>query len=357
MEPVRRLLATLVVSMVGALAPAIGASGQTATSQPPPPAGAGLGIRLAEAPADRARDPRAQQYIVDHVRPGAVIERRIAVTNGTGHATKVRLYGGGATIAGGSFTPDDDGEVAAWITTEPAELDLPEGGSTDVQATIRVPARATSGERYGVVWAELPGVENPNGVTEVSRVGVRIYLSVGEGGEPKSDFTIESLTAGRAQDGAPTVSATVRNTGGRALDMAGELKLEDGPGGLTAGPFPAKVGTTLGVGQTAPVQVVMDKRFPAGPWNARLSLRSGTTAREATATITFPDAPGASARPVEATEVEAKKRVLLPVAAVLLLVAVAAVVFTLLQQRALRARRPGELAPPERSDQAAGTNR
>lgn len=346
----RRLLLFTLLMTAGALsAPAVAASFQ--------PAPAGLTIRLAEAPADRADDPRARQYVVDHVPPGAVIKRKIEVTNNTGDPTKARVYGGGATIAEGAFTPDDKGEVAGWISTSANELDLATGESAVVDATITVPAKATEGERYGVVWAELPGFTGPDGITQVNRVGVRIYVSVGPGGEPKSDFTVEDLTAGRTNDGAPIVSARVRNTGGRALDMTGSLELTNGPGGLQAGPFPAKVGTTLGVNQTAPVTVTLDKQVPAGPWEARITLRSGTEERQAKATITFPEKAGESAEPVGATEIEKQKRVLLPVAGVLLLLTGGALIALLVrQQRTKRDEERGDLEPAE-SQSGAGTKR
>ena len=89
------------------------------------------------------------------------------------------------------------------------------------------------------------------------------------------------------------VLATVHNTGGRALDMSGTLELSAGPGGLSAGPFPATLGTTLAIGDTQPVTIVLDEELPAGPWDARITLRSGLVERSARATITFPAA-GAS---------------------------------------------------------------
>jgi hypothetical protein len=61
--------------------------------------------------------------------------------------------------------------------------------------------------------------------------------------------------------------------------MNGTLRLLAGPGGLTGGPFPAALGTTLGVGDTEPVAIVLDKRLPAGPWDARITLRSGLLTR------------------------------------------------------------------------------
>ena len=78
---------------------------------------------------------------------------------------------------------------------------------------------AAPGEQYGAVWAEVnSGTDPSSGVVEVSRVGVRLYVSVGPGGPPAADFTIDSLSAQRATNGDPVVVASVHNTGGRALE-------------------------------------------------------------------------------------------------------------------------------------------
>jgi hypothetical protein len=91
------------------------------------------------------------------------------------------------------------------------------------------------------------------------------------------------------------VQAAIHNTGGRALDLSGALGLTHGPGGLSAGPFPITLGTTLGVGQTEPVTVPLDQQIPDGPWHATLTVRSGLTKRTAQATLTFPARPGVGA--------------------------------------------------------------
>lgn len=63
------------------------------------------------------------------------------------------------------------------------------------------------------------------------RVGIRLYVLVGAGNPPAADFAVESLTAARSADGLPVVRAAVRNTGGRALDLSGTLRLVAGPTG------------------------------------------------------------------------------------------------------------------------------
>ena len=92
------------------------------------------------------------------------------------------------------------------------------------------------------------------------------------------------------------VVASVHNTGGRALDMSGTLQLSSGPGGLSAGPFAANLGTTLAIGATEPIIIMLDKQIPDGPWHALVILHSGLLERSARATISFP-ATGAPSSP------------------------------------------------------------
>lgn len=293
----RRRLVLVAAGLV--LAPVTVVVAGLASAQAPPQT---VGIRIVDAPTNRSDDPRARVYIVDHVAPGTTISRRVEVSNDTANAQAVQLYAAAGGIKDGSFQFGEGraaNDLTGWTTVDPTTVSPPAGGRTLATVRIAVPADASPGERYGVVWAELPAaVPEGGGVGAVNRVGVRIYLSVGPGGEPPSDFEVTALEARRDAEGNPVVAATVQNTGGRALDLSGELRLAKGPGGLSAGPFEAKLGTTLGLGQTEPVLVTLDKALPDGPWDARIALRSGTTTREATATITFPHARATASEPV-----------------------------------------------------------
>jgi hypothetical protein len=279
----RRRLLFVVVGLVAPMAPAL--------AQAPPQT---VGIRIVDAPTNRADDPRARQYIVDHLAPGTTITRRVEVSNDTTTSQAVQLYAAAGSIENGNFRFGDGraaNDLTTWTTVEPATVNPQAGAKSLATVRIAVPADASPGERYAVVWAELPAaVPAGGGIAAVNRVGVRIYLSVGGGNEPASDFNLTTFEARRDADGNPLIAAAVHNTGGRAVDLSGELRLTNGPGGLSAGPFDAKLGTTLGVGQTEPVLVTLDRAIPAGPWDARILLRSGLTEREATATVTFPAA-------------------------------------------------------------------
>ena len=282
------VLLTGVAGALGAVGPA---SGRPA--QEPAPVES-IGIRLVEAPADAAGDPRAQMYIVDHLAPGSVIRRKVQVSSTAATTTPLELYAASARIIDGAFTGADGrtaNELSSWTSVTPGTADLPAGGQISATVSIVVPEDAAPGEQYAVVWAESRSAGSDDGaVTQVNRVGIRLYVSVGPGGAPAADFTIESLTAQRTADGTPRVVASVRNTGGRALDLSGTLDLIDGPGGVRAGPFPAALGTTLAIHETADVVIDFDTQLPAGPWDATIHLRSGRVEREAHATITFPAA-------------------------------------------------------------------
>jgi hypothetical protein len=279
---------------------------------------AGLGIRLLDAPVDRKDDPRARTYIVDHVHPGTTIRRRVQLSDNTNGPLRASLYIGGAGIDKGTFRPTDKdvpSELSEWGTVTPTSVDLQAGGTANAEVVLAVPASASEGERYGVIWAELPPSQKSN-VKEINRVGVRIYLSVGPGGEPKSDFSVDSLQGSRRADGVAVVLAEVHNTGGRALDMAGSLSLTDGPAGLSAGPFPATLGTSLQPGQTEPVTIVLGKEITGGPWKATLDVSSGVLKRRAEGRISFPDKAGTSNPPVAAKDIPLykDKGILIPVA-------------------------------------------
>jgi len=269
----------------------------------------GLTIQLLDGPASLENDPRAHAYVIDHVAPGSSFTRHVGVYNDTGAPQHVLLYADAASIAKGSFIPAagrTESELTRWVTVSPSSVDLQQGQRVTATVAFNVARGASKSEYYGVIFAEMPAKPS-QGLALASRVGIRVYLDVGVGGAPASDFAITSLTAARDPDGNPLVEASVKNTGGRALDMGGQLWLKNGPGGLSAGPFPAQLGTTLGIGQEEPVTVKLDKRLPAGPWLAHLELQSDLIKHAAEATITFPTQAGTVGKTVQAKAVPLTK--------------------------------------------------
>ena len=172
-----------------------------------PPAVDSIGIRLLEAPADAADDPRAQVHIVDHLAPGTTITRQIEVSNTSAtHAPRDPLPGGGdhrrrivhrrRRPHGQRTVHVDVGDSRSASTSRPAARPRPPSPSPSRR---RRPRRAV---RRGVGRGSVAPPRGA-GITQVSRVGIRLYISVGPGGAPAADFSIESLPAERTADGTP----------------------------------------------------------------------------------------------------------------------------------------------------------
>ena len=317
------------------------ATGAAARSQERPPVDPGIGVRLVEAPVDRRDDPRARRFIVDHVAPGTAIERDIEVSNGTGRAVTVDLYAAAATIAGGSFTPAggrEQNRASEWVSIVPPQLSLENGERQLATITVDVPTDAIAGEHYAVALVELPPPESGGLVRVASRVGVRIYLSVGSGGEPPTDFELPAFRPVRERDGRPAIEIDGCNTGGRAIDLTGEVELSNGPGGIKAGPFPTPNATTIAPDDCHTFTIPLDKELPLGPWDATAKLRSGEEERTAEARITFPKDAGERGKKVETKQVTGTVPgiIALGVSVVLLLLLAGWLLWFLLKRRARR---------------------
>lgn len=298
-----------------------------------------VSIRLLDAPTNRQNDPRARIYIVDHLHQGDRIVRHIELGNGTDQPVALEVYAAAASLKNGQFVFGDgraSNELSSWTSIDPATVQVPPHGTATTTVTVAIPKSAVDGERYAVVWAQPPA--SGGNVPVVNRVGIRMYVSVGSGAEPTTDFKIDNLVASRDAQGRPVVSTTVTNTGGRAIDLSGSLQLTNGPGSLTAGPFSMRLGTTLAPHESAPAVVELDKNLPNGPWDATVTVVTGDVTHKAKATITFPSGAGTSSKPVVAESVKQQRRILIPVAGVLVAGALGGVGALGVQQ--LRRRRP-----------------
>lgn len=247
-----------------------------------PVAPGSVGIQLLDVPVSRRNDPRALVAVVDHVHPGTVIERRVRVWNGTKERIHFNMMAGAATINGDEWLDDPFGsnELSSWVTFAPRTFTVRGKSSHTVLTTIRVPRDATAGERYGALFAITDASSGEGNLKTRSAVGIRMFVSVGPGGEPPSSFTVSNLRATPA-----AVLGDVHNDGARALDVSATLTLDDGP--LSAGPFEGPA-TTIAVGATGTVVVQVPAGLPRGPWDAKLVLRSGRVVHELFGTITLP---------------------------------------------------------------------
>ncbi|WP_249777161.1 DUF916 domain-containing protein [Arthrobacter sp. C9C5] len=331
-------LFAMILLALSPVAPATAAGPNTTAPAPTRPEG--IGIRLLDIPASAQNDPRARTYIVDRLAPGTEINRRVRVENNTGTPQTIRIYPGAAHIDNGDFIGDDasvKNDLTTWTRLAQPQVDLAPGGHAEVMASIKVPADAPESEQYGAIWAEVRSPADRGGVAQANRVGVRIYLSVGPGNGNPADFTVTSVTAGRSKDESPQLSALITNTGGRALDITGELRLTAGPGGLSAGPFNVPKAATVAPGNAQTVVFTPPRILPNGPWTAQIKIKSGLLEREATATVTFPEAgPGEPVAPV-INDDGTQWALLVAIAAGLFIAVLAAVGLVLYRKRRSRA--------------------
>ena len=284
-------LATGILIILSPVASAATSATSAGLSAAPPPRDS-FGVRLLDAPVSERGNPRALQYIIDYLPTGTVIHRRILVVNDEPQTARLAVYADAAFIAGGKFTGyagATRSELTTWISVQHPAVTLAAGASVPDMITIRVPKGATRGEHYGVIWVQQTAKAHARGhefgVTEVSRVGIRLYVAVGHGGAPPTSFDITSITGHLTHAGRPVIVVHVNNTGGRALDLNGSLRLTDGPGGTSSGPFRAQQIVTIAPGQSWNVTFDPPKSLPQGSWQAAVSLVSGLTIAQATATI------------------------------------------------------------------------
>src|ERR1700722_6417904 len=217
--PVIVVTATVTGALTGPLASAASAAGaappatvqlvDTAGSAIPrsasdPATGPGVvGVRLLDVPADAVNNPRAREYIVDALAPGTTIHRRMEVSNTTTSELQVAIYPAAATISQGSFvgapgrTVDD---LSTWTTVSRPVMDFPAGSTATDTITVAIPATASPGERYAVVWAEVRSAKTGGTIELINRAGIRMYVYVG-GTNPATSFTVNTVTGQRDPGG------------------------------------------------------------------------------------------------------------------------------------------------------------
>ena len=252
----RRLISAMTLALAAGICPRGPRAATPARLAVAPGSQGSFGVRLVDVPVSEVDDPRALRYIVDYLPTGTVIHRRILILNQEARTAHFSVYPDAAHISGDQFigyAGTTGNELTIWISVQHRTLTLPPGASVMDTITIRVPRGATRGEHYSVIWVQQAAsatMSRDFRITEVSRVGVRMYLAVGHGGAPPTSFAITSITVHRPAGGQQVIVADVNNTGGRAVDLGGSIALAGGPGNTASTPFPAQRIVTLAPGQS-----------------------------------------------------------------------------------------------------------
>ena len=161
-----------------------------------PTAVGSVGIRIAQIPAALAQEPLAGAYIISRLQPGIELAQRLEVFNTSTQEIKVSIYPGLATFKDNKFligNGRDGNELTSWTKLSLNTLILKPGKNQYFTMTISPPADALSLQQFGVIWAEVQGAPNSAGITAVSRVGIRMYIPVGNA--PAITISAPSVTS------------------------------------------------------------------------------------------------------------------------------------------------------------------
>lgn len=154
----------------------------TSASASEPTSVGSIGIRIAHIPAAVAHEPLAGSYIISRLQPGVELTQRLEVFNTSTEAIKVSLYPGLATFKNRTFligNGRDGNDLTSWTKLSQDLVVLKPGATQYFNMTISPPLDALSLQQFGVIWAEVQGAPNSSGITSVSRVGIRMYVPVG----------------------------------------------------------------------------------------------------------------------------------------------------------------------------------
>lgn len=279
--------------------------------------GGGVSIRLLPD-STTSSDPRSQAYITDSVVPGRTLTRTVQISNSETSRQVIALSAGAASIQHGAFVGAAAGqsnELTSWTSLNRTSVTLAPTATTDVTVTITVPSTAAPGERYGVIWAAVTSPPAPGSqVRTINRVGIRMYLDVAGNGQPAPAFAIHGIHASTGNN-ATAISVDVANTGGRALDLTGTLRLTSSSN-LTAGPFATQQALTLAPGTSGSVHIRTSAPLPQGTWRGTVSITGGSIVHTDTTLVTVTPPKRTPARGISA------QAIILIVLAALLVIAI-----------------------------------
>lgn len=142
------------------------------------------------------------------------------------------------SVSGEEYTADfvtssQNADAYKWIQFDQPSYSVQPGKSVDVAYTIRVPANATPGGHYGVLFAEtLPSSQsNGTGVKTKKRVGSILYVTVD--GDVTRSGKILSTEVPFLQFKAPLQSSQrISNTGNTDFEVKSVITVSDVFGGV-----------------------------------------------------------------------------------------------------------------------------
>jgi hypothetical protein len=164
--------------------------------------GGGIGIGLVNIPASFANTPNSAEWILERLTPATTTTRDFQVINSTDKSMFVVIYPGAATNNKVVFVGAPRGvtnELTSWSTVTPKSATIPAHQRIQGSITITVPTDAVPNMQYGLIWAQTT-VGTSGGVTQVNRVGIRMY-------DPVGDFVVPEYVTNASANSTSTSGA------------------------------------------------------------------------------------------------------------------------------------------------------
>ena len=162
----------------------------------------GIGIGLINVPESFAHSKNSSEWILERLWPATTTVREFQVINSTSKPMFVVIYPGAATNEQGNFVGAPRGvqnELSSWITVTPKSATIPAHQSIAGEVTISIPTSAIPSMQFGVIWAQTT-LGTTGGVTQVNRVGIRMY-------DPVGDFVVPEYVSDTSSHSTSTSAA------------------------------------------------------------------------------------------------------------------------------------------------------
>ncbi len=149
---------------------------------------------------------------------GSSVSGSFKILNDGTTAYDFKVYAAPYSVKSGNYDADFTATPAGadaytWVTFDKKQYRLEPGQNVDISYTINVPADASPGGHYGVMFAETqPSGKNKSNVVANKRVGMVLYTAV-KGDYIQAGREVETIIPSFKLGGIPSAMMTVENTG------------------------------------------------------------------------------------------------------------------------------------------------
>jgi len=139
----------------------------------------GLGIRPANPDL---QNPLSSAWFIYQLLPGESRDDAVLISNTSTQVLQAKLYTVDATVTDGAFVLAEEKEgqkrLGSWVKLALDRVSLEPGEEKEVPFVITIPFETEASEYLGGIVLESLDPSKSNGVSLVTRVGVRIYETV-----------------------------------------------------------------------------------------------------------------------------------------------------------------------------------